>query len=68
MASWTLHNIVAWIKCKPFLSRRASSIYIGTVAVAQLYWVLEMYANFTFFNGYNETLFVYTRPFEAVCR
>jgi len=31
------------------------------------YWVLEMYANFTYFNNINR-LFHYTRPYEALFR
>lgn len=66
--SWTLHNVVAWIKSKPFLGKVTSSIYIGTVILAQSYWVLEIYANFAFFNGIDGSLFVKTRPLEAFCR
>ena len=65
--SWSLHNVVAWMKNKPFLSRRVSLIYIGTVILAQPYWVLEIYANFTYFNDINR-LFIYTRPYEAIFR
>ena len=66
--SWTLHNVVAWMKSKPFLSTRLSYIYIGTVALAQGYWILEIYANFEYFNYLNTSLFPKTRPFEALCR
>src|SRR5258708_5023996 len=62
--SWSLHTVVAWMKSKPFLSRRVSLIYISTVILAQPYWVLEIYANFAYFNDINR-LFVYTRPYEA---
>ena len=65
--SWSLHNVIAWIKSKPFLSRRWSLFYIGTVALAQPYWVLEIYANFAYFNNENK-LFLKTRPWEALCR
>ncbi|KAL9109470.1 MAG: hypothetical protein Q9227_005805 [Pyrenula ochraceoflavens] len=65
--SWSLHNVVAWIKNKPFLSRRVSLIYIGTVILAQPYWVLEIYANFAYFNNIND-LFLHTRPYEAIFR
>lgn len=68
IASWTLHNIIAWKKSKPFLERVYSNIYIGTIALAQVYWILEIYANFAYFNGINETLFPKTRPYEALCR
>ncbi|KAF4990103.1 hypothetical protein FDECE_14486 [Fusarium decemcellulare] len=66
--SWNLHNVIAWIKNKPFLSRRGNALYIGTIILVQPYWVLEIYANFTYFNTPNSRLFVSTRPLEAVCR
>jgi len=65
--SWSMHNVIAWMKNKPFLSRRASLFYIGTVILAQPYWVLEIYANFTYFNNIND-LFHSTRPYEALFR
>lgn len=66
--SWQIHNVVAWIKCKPFLPRQVSLVYIGTVCLAQGYWILEIYANYTYFNGINAHLFPRTRPYEALCR
>lgn len=68
IVSWTLHNIVAWLKNKPFLSTTVSRIYIGTILLAQGYWVLEIYSNFAYFNGINAYLFPRTRPYEALCR
>lgn len=65
--SWSLHNIVGWMKNKPFLSRKASLFYLATVILVQPYWVLEIAANFTYFNRIND-LFTHTRPFEALCR
>lgn len=65
--SWSLHNVVAWLKNKPFLSKRASLIYIGTVIMVQPYWILEIYADFTYFANINK-IFVHTRPFEALFR
>lgn len=65
--SWSMHNVIAWMKNKPFLTRRVSMFYIGTVILAQPYWVLEIYANFTYFNNINN-LFHYTRPYEALFR
>lgn len=44
--SWSLHNVIAWMKNKPFLGRKASLFYIGTVILVQPYWVLEITANF----------------------
>jgi hypothetical protein len=65
--SWSLHNVIAWMKNKPFLGPKTSAFYIGTVILAQPYWVLEIYANFTYFNNINR-LFERTRPWESLCR
>lgn len=65
--SWCLHNVIAWMKNRPFLSRRVSLIYIITVVLAWPYWVLEIYANFTYFNNIND-LFLTTRPYEPLFR
>jgi hypothetical protein len=46
---------------------KMSMIFLGTLIMVQPYWVLEIYANFTYFNNING-LFVHTRPFEALCR
>jgi hypothetical protein len=66
-ASWSLHNVIAWMKIKPFLSRPVSLIFIGTIIIAQPYWIVEIYANFAYFHGINE-IFLKTRPWEALCR
>ena len=65
--SWSLHNVIAWMKTKPFLSKRWSMTFIGTVVLVQPYWVLEMYGNFAYFNNINK-IFVKTRPYEAIFR
>lgn len=65
--SWSLHNVIAWMKNRPFLSKNVSRFYIGTVILAQPYWILEIYANFTYFNRIND-LFLKTRPFETLLR
>ncbi|KAI1909717.1 hypothetical protein LOZ39_004989 [Ophidiomyces ophidiicola] len=65
--SWSLHNVIAWMKNRPFMSRRVSLVYIGTVVLVQPYWVLEIYANFAYFNNIN-TLFLKTRPWEPLFR
>ena len=56
------------MKNKPFLGRRGNFIYIASVLAVQPYWILEIYANFAFFNGRNGHLFISTRPYEAVFR
>nr|POE56527.1 dna damage tolerance protein rhc31 [Quercus suber] len=65
--SWSLHNIIAWIKNKPFLSTWGSRVYITTVLLVQPYWVLEITANFLYFDD-RSALFIYTRPYEALFR
>ncbi|KAF2491524.1 hypothetical protein BU16DRAFT_468760 [Lophium mytilinum] len=66
-ASWVLHNVIAWMKIKPFLSRPASILFITTIVLSIPYWILEIYANFAYFHNIN-TLFLKTRPWEALCR
>ncbi|OCL14420.1 hypothetical protein AOQ84DRAFT_281057 [Glonium stellatum] len=65
--SWSLHNVIAWMKIKPFLPKVPSIIFIVTVILAQPYWVVEIYANFTYYHNIN-TVFLRTRPWEALCR
>ncbi|KAF9890579.1 hypothetical protein FE257_005710 [Aspergillus nanangensis] len=63
--SYSIHNIVVWIKTRLFLSSWASLIYVGTLSLAQPYWALEIYANFMFFNKQN-FMFRTTRPLEPL--
>ncbi|KAK4894965.1 hypothetical protein LTR27_006832 [Elasticomyces elasticus] len=65
--SWSLHNVIAWFKNKPFLPRWGSILYITTVLLVQPYWVLEIAANFLYFSD-TSNLFTYTRPYEALFR
>lgn len=65
--SWWLHNVIAWMKLRPFLSRTVSRIFIGSVILVIPYWITEIYANFAYFHNIND-LFLKTRPWEALCR
>ncbi|KAL3479678.1 hypothetical protein BJX99DRAFT_67243 [Aspergillus californicus] len=65
--SWSLHNVIAWIKNRPFLSRKVSNFYIATVILVQPYWIVEIYANFTYFSNIN-TIYEITRPMEPLFR
>ncbi|KAG0649312.1 hypothetical protein D0Z07_4596 [Hyphodiscus hymeniophilus] len=65
--SWSLHNVVAYLKTKPFMGRKMKIFYLTTFIMAQPYWILEIYANFTYFNNIND-IFLRTRAFEALCR
>lgn len=65
--SWALHNVIAWMKNRPFLSRKVSIFYVATMVLCWPYWVLEIYANFTYFNNINK-IFLKTRPLEPLFR
>ncbi|KAF2718704.1 hypothetical protein K431DRAFT_127146 [Polychaeton citri CBS 116435] len=65
--SWSLHNVIAWLKTRPFLSRKWSLFYIGTIIIVQPYWILEIVANFLYFSDRSD-LFQHTRPYEAIFR
>ncbi|KAJ5984080.1 hypothetical protein N7481_006179 [Penicillium waksmanii] len=65
--SWVLHNIISWMKIRPFLSRKVSIFYIVTMVLCWPYWILEIYANFTYFNNIND-IFLKTRPLEPLFR
>ena len=55
------------MKNRPFLSDKVSRFYIITVILVQPYWVLEIYANFAYFNNINQ-IFIKTRPLEPLFR
>jgi hypothetical protein len=56
------------MKNRPFMSRSLSIIYIGTVALVQPYWILEIYANFAYFNNIEVPMYEKIRPWEALFR
>ena len=68
MISWSLHNVIAWMKNRPFMSRRLSLFYIGTIVLAQPYWAAEIYANFAYFNNISLVAYEKIRPWEALFR
>ena len=55
------------MKLRPFLNKTASRLFIGTVILVIPYWIVEIYANFTYFHNVNK-VFLKTRPWEALCR
>ncbi|GCB20088.1 hypothetical protein AAWM_04680 [Aspergillus awamori] len=65
--SAALHNLIAWMKARSFFNIWGSRFYLATLLLAQIYWILEGYANFAFFN-YNKPLFITTRYFEPLFR
>jgi hypothetical protein len=42
-------------------------LYLVSLLAAQPYWILEIFANFTFFND-GQILFLKTRPLEPLFR
>ncbi|KAF4120081.1 hypothetical protein GMORB2_3492, partial [Geosmithia morbida] len=67
--SYTIHNVVAWIKIKPFLPRWGGLLFIMTLMLVQPFWVLEMWANFAFFNDLGpKAIFRTTRCLESLMR
>ena len=65
--SWIVHNLVAWLKIKPFLTRRASKTFIGTLCLTIAPTLLQIVNNFLFFNNIRDQ-YVRVRPFEVLMR
>lgn len=55
------------MKIRGFFTPWGTRLYLISLLVAQPYWILEIFANFTFFN-YGQTLFLKTRPLEPLFR
>ena len=66
-SSLYLHDIIAWMKTKPFLTPKYSKIYILSFLVTTPYWIVETYTNYAFFNGIDR-MFLKTRPLETLFR
>jgi hypothetical protein len=66
--SYTLHNVISWIKIKPFLPRWGGRFFIISLAAVQPYWVLETWANFDYFNNLGSNFFGYSRYLEPLAR
>ncbi|OJZ79727.1 hypothetical protein ASPFODRAFT_148670 [Aspergillus luchuensis CBS 106.47] len=65
--SHTLHNVIAWMKIRGFFTSWGTPLYLISLLAAQPYWVIEIYANFTFFNR-GHALYTTTRPLEPLFR
>ncbi|ERF70350.1 hypothetical protein EPUS_07615 [Endocarpon pusillum Z07020] len=66
-SSWIVHNLVAWLKIKPFLTKTASNLFVGTLCLTIPPILLQIVNNFLFFNNIND-LYVRVRPFEVLMR
>ncbi|KIX10327.1 uncharacterized protein Z518_01409 [Rhinocladiella mackenziei CBS 650.93] len=76
--SWIVHNIVAWMKIRPFFCDSRSMfkpetgkwvrrIYLGTLVCTIPPIILQIYDNFRFFNNIND-FYVQVRPYEPLFR
>ncbi|KIW75517.1 hypothetical protein Z517_10259 [Fonsecaea pedrosoi CBS 271.37] len=76
--SWIVHNIVAWMKIKPFFMDSRSMfkpetgkwvrrIYLGTLALTIPFICWQISNNFRFFNNIND-FYVKVRPYEPLMR
>ncbi|KFH46636.1 hypothetical protein ACRE_024860 [Hapsidospora chrysogenum ATCC 11550] len=66
--SYTLHNVISWIKIRPFLPGWGGRFFIISLAAVQPYWVLETWANFDYFNNLGHSFFGYSRYLEPLVR
>ncbi|KAJ4983955.1 hypothetical protein SVAN01_10576 [Stagonosporopsis vannaccii] len=66
--SYFLHNVVAWLKIRPFLPRWGSRLFIVSLLCVQPFWVAEAWSNFSYFNGLGSDANVRMRPWEALVR
>ncbi|KAF2812609.1 uncharacterized protein BDZ99DRAFT_367374, partial [Mytilinidion resinicola] len=66
--SYFLHNIISWLKIRPFLPRWGSRVFIGTLIAVQPFWIVECWSNWEYFNGLGIRVNVSTRPWEALAR
>jgi len=76
--SWIVHNIVAWMKIRPFFTDARSMfkpetglwvkrIYLITLACTAPPIILQIYDNFRFFNNIND-FYTQVRPYEPLFR
>ena len=66
--SYFLHNVVAWLKIRPFLPLWGSRLFIVSLVCVQPFWVAEAWSNFAYFNSLGSTANVDMRPWEALAR
>lgn len=66
--SYFVHNLVAWLKIRPFLPRWGSHVFIISLLCAQPFWIAESWSNFEYFNSLGSEANVRMRPWEALLR
>jgi hypothetical protein len=66
--SYQVHNIISWLKIRPFLPKWGSYLFIGSLIAVQPFWVAECWSNFEYFNNLGSTANLRMRPWEALVR
>ncbi|OAL53936.1 hypothetical protein IQ07DRAFT_463769, partial [Pyrenochaeta sp. DS3sAY3a] len=66
--SYFLHNVVSWLKIRPFLPRWGSRLFIISLLCVQPFWIAEAWSNFSYFNSLGSDANVRMRPWEALVR
>lgn len=66
--SYSIHNVVSWLKIRPFLPRRGSHAFILSLLFVQPFWIVEAWSNFAYFNSLGSDANVHMRPWEALFR
>jgi hypothetical protein len=66
--SYFLHNYISWMKIRPFLERKSSVIYLGSLLLVQPYWAVALWSNFELFNGLGDNHYRQLRPLETFAR
>ncbi|KAF2003587.1 hypothetical protein P154DRAFT_78708 [Amniculicola lignicola CBS 123094] len=66
--SYQLHNVVSWLKIRPFLPTWGSRLFIFSLLAVQPFWIAEAWSNFEYFNSLGSTANVKMRPWEALVR
>jgi hypothetical protein len=66
--SYFIHNLIAWLKIRPFLPKWGARTFIITLLMVQPYWVLETWANFQYHNELGSRLFDTSRLLEPLFR
>ncbi|KAI8719779.1 Non-specific serine/threonine protein kinase [Fusarium sp. LHS14.1] len=66
--SYFVHNVIAWLKIRPFLPKWGSRVFIISLLAVQPFWVLETWANFQYHNNLGSKLLDTSRLFEPLAR
>ncbi|CAI6093112.1 unnamed protein product [Clonostachys chloroleuca] len=65
--AYNIHNVISWMKIKPFLPPLGGKIFLISLLLVQPYWILETFANFQYFN-LEGSIFEQSRFYEPLAR